>query len=81
MAGDSQQLSFHIALYVDQDTINENQIQIVKAIAWSVQEGDVNLKDLVRSLKELTFVDKRFCHTDTASGTDNGTRRQSRVRK
>ena len=63
MAGDSQQLSFHIALYVDQDTTTENQIQTVKAIAWSVQEADVNLKDLVRSPRELTFVYRRFCHT------------------
>lgn len=56
MAGDSQQLSFQVALYVDQDTANENQIQISKAIAWSVQDGDVNLIDLVRLLRELTSV-------------------------
>lgn len=64
MAGDSQQLSFQVALYVDQDAATENQMQILQAIAWSVQEGDVNLKDLVRLLREVTSVYKRFCHTD-----------------
>lgn len=62
MARDSQQLSFQVALYVNQGTSHDIQTQTLKAIAWNVQEDNVNLKDLVRSLRELNFISKRVCY-------------------
>ena len=54
MFGDSQQLSTQVALYVGEDTSSESRSQNLNSIAWNVQEGNFNLKDLVRPVTATT---------------------------
>lgn len=77
MDGLSQQLSLQVALYIDQDTPSDDQTQTLKSIAWNVQEGSLNLKDLVRTPSDRHLQAARSKIYE-ACVTDNGTWNESR---
>ena len=74
---DSQQLSLQVALYTDQDASSDIQTQTLKNIAWNVQEGNLNLKDLVRQPHDRHLQAAVPKHNE-ARVTDNETWSESR---